>query len=155
MGWIAIIRVDHVTRGAPATAIVAGMIVRSWERNNRIEQSRFLQAKEYGIRAQFGSKTSFAELVIGLARFFFAIRIADLRFLSPPSFKDPQHIAGLRSFPAQEWIELGKDSFGASFFGRWLGRGLDRLRLPVTIVTFAEPRVLCGIAAVVIQRRAP
>src|SRR6267378_7944588 len=116
MGWIAIIRVDHVTRGAPATAIVAGMIVRSWERNNRIQQSRFLQAKEYGIRPQFGSKTSFAELVIGLARFFFAIRIANLRFLAPASFEDPQHIAGLRSFPTQKWIELGKNSFGARFF---------------------------------------
>src|SRR6266850_1591436 len=155
MGRIAIIRVDHVARGAAARAIVAGMIVRAGERKNRIEQSRLLQAKKYGIRAQFGSKTSFAELIVGLAGLFFAIRIADLRFLAPASFEDPQHIAGLRSFPAQEWIELGKDSFGASFFRRWLRRGLDRLRLPVTIVTFAEPRVLCGIAAVVIERRAP
>src|SRR5712664_1873169 len=155
MGRITIIRVDHVARGAAATSIVAGMIVRAGERKNRIEQSRFLQAKKYGIRTQLGSKTSFAELIIGLARFFFAIRIANLRFLAPASFKYPQHTAGLRSFPAQEWIELGKDSFGASFFRRWLRRSLDRLRLPVTIVTFAEPRVLCGIAAVVVQRGAP
>src|SRR3977135_1357050 len=117
------------------------MIVRAGERKNRIQQSRFLQAKKYGIRAQPGSKTSFAELVIGLARFLFAIRIPNLRFLAPASLEDPQHIAGLRSFPAQEWIELGKDSFGASFFRRGLRKGLDRLRLPVTIVAFAEPRV--------------
>src|SRR6267142_1349207 len=155
MGRIAIIRVDHVARGAAARAIIAGMIVRARERKNRIEQSRFLQAKEYGISAQLGSKTSFAELVIGLARLFFAIRIADFSFLAPASFKYTQHIAGLRSFPAQERVELGKNSFGASFFRRWLRRGLDRLRLPVTIVTFAEPRVLCGIAAVVVQRGAP
>src|SRR3977135_1533677 len=106
------------------------MIVRAGERKNRIQQSRFLQAKKYGIRAKLGSKTSLAELVIGLARFFFAIRIAHLGFSAPASLEDPQHIAGLRSFPAQEWIELGKDSFGASFFRHWLRRSLDRLRLP-------------------------
>src|SRR5258708_4059262 len=122
-----------MTRGTAARAIVAGMIVGPGERKNRIEQSRFLQTKEHGIRAQLGSKTSFAELVIGLARFFFAIRIADLRFLTPASLEDPQHVAGLRSFPTQEWLELGKDSFGASFFRRRLRRGPDRLRLPITI----------------------
>src|SRR6266403_3425147 len=155
MGRIAIIRVDHVARGAAARAIIARMIVRAGEKKNRIEQSRLLQAKEYGIRAQLGSKTSLAELVIGLARAFFAIRIANLRFLAPASLEDTQHIAGLRSFPAQEWIELRKDSFDASFFRRRLRRGLDRLRFPVTIIAFAEPRVFCGVAAVVVQRGAP
>src|SRR5713226_10029226 len=155
MGRIAVIRVDHVARCAAARAIIAWMIVCPGERKNRIEQSRFLQAKKYRIRAQLGSKTAFTEFVIGLARLFFAIRIADLPFLAPSSLEDPQHIAGLRSFPAQERIELGKDSLGASFFRRWPRRGLDRLRLPVTIVAFAEPRVLCGIAAVVVQRGAP
>src|SRR6266446_5661183 len=131
------------------------MIVCPGQRKNRIEQSRFLQAKEYGIGAQLGSKTSCAKLIVGLARFFFAIRIADLRFLAPPSFEDSQHIAGLRSFPTQERLELGKDSFGASFFRRWLRRSLNRLRSPVTIKAFAEPRVLCGVAAVVVQRGSP
>src|SRR6266850_1852983 len=155
MGRIAIVRVDHVARGAAARAIIARMIVRAGERKNRIEQSRLLQAKKYGIRAQLGSKTSLAELVIGLARLFFAIGIANLPFLAPASLEDTQHIAGLRSFPAQERLELGKDSFGSSFFRRWLRRSLDRLRLPVTIVAFAESCILCGIAAVVVQRGAP
>src|SRR6267143_7225007 len=97
MRGIAIIRVDHVTRDAATRAIIARMIVRARERKNRIEQSRFLQAKKYGIRTQPGSKTSFAELVIGLARFLFAIRIPNLRFLAPASLEVPQHIAGLRS----------------------------------------------------------
>src|SRR5712691_11060263 len=122
------------------------MIVRAGERKNRIEQSRFLQAKKYRIRAQLGSKTSFAELVIGLARLFFAIRIADLRFLAPASLEDPQHIAGLRGFPTQKWIELRKDSFGARFFRCRLRRSLDRLRLAVAIVAFPKSRVFCGIA---------
>src|SRR6266852_6005960 len=155
MGRIAIIRVDHVARGAAARAIIARMIVRAGERKNRIEQSRLLQSKKHRIRAQLSSKTSIAELVIGLARFFFAIRIANLRFLALASLEGPQHIAGLRSFPTQKWIELRKDSFGASFLRRWLRRGLDRLRLPVTIVAFAESCVFRGIAAVVVQRGAP
>src|ERR1700687_2678525 len=131
------------------------MIVRAGQRKNRIEQTRFLQPKKYRIRTQRGSKTSFAELVIGPARFFFAIRIANLRFLAPSSLENPQHIAGLRSFPAQKWIELGKDSLGARLFRRWLRRSLDRLRLSITIIAFAESRVFYGIAAVVIQGSAP
>src|SRR5256885_8886903 len=45
--------------------------------------------------------------------------------------------------------------FGESLFGSRLWRRLDRLRQSVAVVAFAEPRIFCGIAAVVVQRGAP
>src|SRR5260221_9596724 len=42
MQRIAIVRVNDVARRAPAGAIVAGMVVGSWQRHHRIDQPRFL-----------------------------------------------------------------------------------------------------------------
>ncbi len=71
------------------------------------------------------------------------------------AFEHAQNVAGLRSLPAEERIELWNHVFGESLFGSRLWRRLDRLRQSVAVVAFAEPRIFCGIAAVVVQRGAP
>ena len=48
----AIVGVDHVARRASAGAIIAGLVVRAREREQRIEQPRFLQAEKHRIGAQ-------------------------------------------------------------------------------------------------------
>src|ERR1700720_823611 len=113
--------------GAAAGAIVAGMIVRAGQRHDRIEQASFLQAEENGIGAKLGAEAALAELVIGLAGIFFAIGVAEFRFLTAASFEYAKHVPRLRGLPAKKRIELRKYAFGARFFWRGLGRNLYRL----------------------------
>src|SRR5216683_1517923 len=144
-----------MTRGAAAGAIVAGMIVRAGKRHDGIEQARFLETEKNGIGAKLGAETAFAEFVIRLAGVFLAIGIADFRFLAAAAFENAKDVSGLGSLPAEERIELGNHALGADFFGRGLGRSLDRLRFAATVVALAEARVFSGIAAVVVERCAP
>src|SRR6266481_954717 len=155
MQWITVIRVDDVARRAPAAAIVARMIVCTGKRQDGVEQSRFLQAEKNRIGAQLSAEAAVAELVVGFAGIFFAIGIANLGLPAPAAFENAEDVAGLRGFPAEEWVEFGNHTLGASFFRRWLRRSLDRLRHAVAIVAFAEARVFCGVAAVVVERCAP
>src|SRR5260370_39414744 len=144
-----------MTRRASAAAIVARMIVRAGKRQDGVEQSRFLQAEKNGIGAQLSAEAAVAEFVVRFAGIFFAIGIANLRLLAPAAFEHAENVAGLRSFPAEEWVEFGNHTLGASLFGHWLGRSLDRLRHAIAVVAFSEARVFCGVAAIVVQRCAP
>src|SRR5260370_34765959 len=53
------------------------------------------------------------------------------------ALENTQDIAGLGSFPAQERIEFGNDTFDASFLKSRLWRRLDRLRQSVAGVDFS------------------
>src|SRR5260370_30010917 len=125
---ISVMGVDNVTRRAAAAAIVARMIVGAWERHDRIEQARFLQAEKNGIRAQLSAEAAVTEFVVRPAGFFFAVGIADLGFLAAAAFEDAQDITRLRGFPAEERVEFGNHAFGSRFFRRRLGKRLDRSR---------------------------
>src|SRR5260370_14676878 len=91
------------------------MMVRLGERDNWIEQARFLQSKEDGIGAQLSAKAAVAQFVIRLSGVFLAIGIADLRFLAAAAFEHTKDIPGLRSFPPEKRVELGNHAFGAHF----------------------------------------
>src|SRR5579871_2327451 len=96
---IAIIRINHMARRAAASAIIARMIIRSRQGHHWVNQTRFLQAKKYGIGAQLRSEASIAQLVIGLAGLFVFLRISYLTLSLAATLKNAQHIARLRSFP--------------------------------------------------------
>src|SRR5260370_8193724 len=144
-----------MTRRASAAAIVAGMIVRAGKRQDGVEQSRFLQAEENRIGAQLSAEAAVAELVVRFAGIFFAIGIANLRLFAPAAFEHAKDVAGLRSFPAKERIEVGNHAFRASLLEGRLWRCLDRLRQAVAIVSFPEPRVLAGTATLSCDPRSP
>src|ERR1700694_4208060 len=131
------------------------MIVRAGKRHDGIEKARFLQAKENGIGAKFGPEAAIAKFVVGLARIFFTIGIADFGFFLSAAFEHAENVAWLRDFPAVQRVELGNDALGVGFFGCGVGRRFDRLLLPLVVVALPESRVFCGIAAVVIERGAP
>src|SRR5580692_11647370 len=122
---LAVVCVNHVTGGAAAAAIVAGSVVGAGQREQRIEQARFLQAEKNGIGAQECAEAAFAELVVGAAGFFFAIGIADFTFFFATALEDAQYVAGLRDFPAFERREFRDDAFRARFFGRGGWHGED------------------------------
>ncbi len=72
MQRITIVCVNHMTRRAPAGAIVAGMIVGSRQRHHRIDQPRFLQTEKNRVGAQFRAKSAVAQFVVRLAGIFTA-----------------------------------------------------------------------------------
>jgi hypothetical protein len=76
-----------------------------------------LQAEKNGIGAEFGAETTIGELIVGLAGFFRAGWIAQLRFLVAATFEDTQDVAGLGDFPAIERIEFRDDPLRAGFLG--------------------------------------
>src|SRR3989475_2828314 len=92
---VAVVGIDHVTRGAPTGAIVAGMIVGARKRQDRVEQASFLQSEKNGICTQSVPKPAVAQLVVRLARIFFAMGIRDLGFLVAAAFEHAKNVAGL------------------------------------------------------------
>src|SRR4029077_942363 len=82
-------------------------------------------------------------------------RITDFAFFLAATFENAENVSGLRNFPAKERFELRKNSFYACFLWRWCGNGFESLRFTVAIVAFAKARVLCGVAAVVVERGTP
>src|SRR6266704_3348051 len=116
-----------MTSRAAAAAVIAGVIVGAGKREHRIDQARFLQAKEHGIGSKPRPEATVAEFVVRLAGVLLAMGIAELRFSVAAAFENPKHVAGLRDFPAIQRIEFGHDALGTRFFGRRLWKGFDRL----------------------------
>ncbi|OLE86614.1 MAG: hypothetical protein AUG07_02415 [Acidobacteria bacterium 13_1_20CM_2_60_10] len=71
------------------------MIVGARKRQDRVEQASFLQSEKNGICTQSGPKPAVAQLVVRLARIFFAMGIRDLGFLVAAPFEHAKHVARL------------------------------------------------------------
>ena len=151
----AIVRINDVAGRAAAGAIIAGLIVGARQGKQRIEQARFLQAEKNRIGAQLRAESARAEFVVGLAGIVGAHGLADFAFRAAAAFEHAQHVAGLRNFPAFERRDFRQHAFRSRFFGGRRRNRSNGLRRAVARVAFAESRVLVGIAAVVVERRAP
>src|SRR4030095_15228788 len=66
-----------------------------------------------------------------------------------------KHVARLRNFPAVQWSQFRKNSLGTSLFASRWRDCLDRLRVALAVVAFAEARVLGGNSPIVVERRPP
>ena len=91
-----------MTSCASTRAIIAGLIVRSRHREERVEQARFLQAKEYGVGAKLRTESAGAEPVVRFACIVSAHRLADFAFRPAAAFEHTQYVARLRNLPALE-----------------------------------------------------
>src|SRR5436190_1864656 len=141
--------------GAAAAAIVAGLIVRTGEREQRIEQARLLQPEEHGIHAELSPEAAIAQLDLGPPRIILAHRIAWLALFAAAALEHAQHVTRLRDFPPLERVEVWKDACARGFFCGGRRPGQQPLRRAVAAVTFPEARVLVRIRAVVVERRLP
>ena len=150
-----IVCVNHVTRCAAAAAKITGLIVGAGKREKRIEKTRLLQTEKNGIGAEQCAKSAFAQFIVGAAGFFLAIGISDFTFLPATAFKNTQHVARLRGFPAVQRRQLGQNALQTSFFRRGRRCSLNCLRQSVRRVAFAEARILKWNGPVVVKRRAP
>ena len=103
-----IVRVDHVASRAAAVAIVARLVVRARQAEERVEQSGFLQAEENGIGAEKCPESTLAELHIRPAGFFVQGRNSNFGLFRASALKNAEDIAGLRYFPPLDWIEIGQ-----------------------------------------------
>src|SRR5579872_874638 len=151
----AIVGVDYVASAASAGAVVSGLIIRSREREQRIQQPRFLQTQKGGIGAQQGSEAALTQFHVGLTWFLFEVWDSYLRLLFATTFENAQDVTGLRNFPALNRLKKGKHSLGASFFRRGRREGLQSLRRAIRRVALAEMRILERDGSIVIKRRAP
>ena len=95
MRWRSIVCIHHVAGRAAAAAIVARFVVGAGQREHRIEQTRFLKAEKNGIGAKESTETALAELVVGAAGLFFAIRVSDFAFFFTAALKNAQDVSGL------------------------------------------------------------
>src|ERR1044072_8169171 len=116
MRRIAIVCINHVTRGTTRRTIIAWMIIRAEKVECRIEQTRFLYPEENRIGALCGAETARAESFVRLARIFFLVRQTNLEPALPTPLKHTEHISGLRNLPAGQWIEQTQKAFCASLF---------------------------------------
>src|SRR5438094_8465413 len=105
-----IVGVDDVASRAAAAAIIAGLIVRARERQQRVEKTSLLKSKKHRIGAEQRAESALAELDFRPARIVLAGRIADLALLAPAPLEDAQHVAGLRDLPALERIAKRQDA---------------------------------------------
>src|SRR6266853_723923 len=144
-----------MARRASAGAIIAGLIARSRHREERVEQTSLLQSKEHGIGAKLRAESARAELVVGFARIVGPDGLSDFALRPAAAFEHAQNVARLRNFPALERSDLRQDALPPRFFRSRRGNRSNGLRRAVASITFAEPRILVGIAAVVVERCAP
>ena len=123
--------------------------------SRRIEQARFLKAEENGVGAEFGAEAAIAEFDFRFAGIFFEAGVADFGLLTAAAFKDSEHVAGLRDFPALDWFEVRQNPFLRDFFlSRWR-RGDETLRLAVRAVALSKAGGFEGDRTVVIESGAP
>src|SRR5580692_5816541 len=144
-----------MTRSTSAGAIIAGLVVRSRHREERVEQARLLQAKEHGIGAKLRAESARAELVVRFACIISAHRLADFALRPAAAFEHTQHVARLRNFPALERSDLRQNAFLVYFFRSRRRNRSNGLRRAVARVAFAEARVFVGIRAVVVESGPP
>src|SRR5262249_7930128 len=111
MKSIAIIRVDYVTSGAAARAVVSGLIVCPERRQHRIKQPRLLQSEKDRVGPEQRAQTSRAEQILCRPPgTLFRVWQTDLSGLPTSSFKRPQYVAHLRYLPSRERIKKGQHS---------------------------------------------
>src|SRR5580704_13602285 len=116
---------------AAAAAIVARIVVRARQREQRIEKPRFLQSEKHGIGSQQSAKPSLAKLVVGTPRFLLAIRIADFALLSGAALKHAQDISRLRNFPAFQRSKFWDNAFQPGFVRSRSRYRMNRLGLSI------------------------
>src|SRR5207253_3663394 len=131
------------------------MVVSAEKIERRIEQPRFLYSQIDGISSLIGAKTARAQALVGFARVFIFIRIANFQSALPSSLENAQHVPWLRDLPARQRIEKSQQSLTAPLFSGRRGRLNQCLRSAGLVVAFAKPRVLHREVAVVVERGAP
>src|SRR5579862_5793028 len=151
----AIVCIHDVAGRAAAAAIVTRLVVGTRQREQRIEQAGLLEAEKNGVGAKKSAETAFAELVVRASGFFLTIGVADFAFFLAAAFKNTQHVAGLRYFPALERSEFWKNSFQADFVGSGGRDCADSLRDPGRRVALAEARIFQWERTVIVKRRTP
>ena len=102
MEWITIVRVDDMTGGAAARAIVSRMIVGPKKGQHRVEQTSLLQAEVHWIGPQDGAQSPRAQQVLcRFSRRFFRNRQANFGGLAASALEGAQDIAHLTNLPAR------------------------------------------------------
>src|SRR5437899_5388721 len=95
--------------GAAAGAIVAGMIVRSHESQQRIVQARLVQVEEDGVDAVERAEAAFGQAARRFAGRLGGVGDAELQLLFSASLKDTKNIAGLPNGEARKRFDQRKD----------------------------------------------
>ncbi len=81
------------------------MIVRAEKVERRIVQPRLLQTEINRIGTLGRAETSGAQSLVGFAGIFVFVGQSDFQTSFAAAFEDAQDIAGLRDFPARNWIQ--------------------------------------------------
>src|SRR5579862_2166851 len=98
----AVVGINHMASRTAARTIVAGLIVRARQREHGIHKARLLQAKKDRVGAQLCAEAAAAQLVVGTAGLFAALRVAGLGFRPAAALEHAERIARLRNLPALE-----------------------------------------------------
>ena len=155
IGRRTVIGVNDVARRAAAAAIIARMIVRAHEIQQRIVQSRFLQIQKHRIGAEQCAESAIAQTARGLAGFFKRIWISKLQLFLAAALKDAEQIARLADVEARQRIKERQNAMLLRHLRRDRHGTFQTQRLAVRRVSLAEAVVFRGIRAVVVERRAP
>src|SRR2546425_11123074 len=98
------------------------MVIGAEKIKRRIEQPRFLNSQKDWISPLIGAKTARSQSLVGFARVFIFVRIANFKSALPSPLENAQHVPRLRDFPARQRIEKSQQSLGAPLFSRRGGR---------------------------------
>src|ERR1700690_651952 len=101
---ITIVRVNHVAGSAAGRTIIAGLIIRAKERQQRVDKASPLQSLEHGIGPRQRAKPPIAEPVLA-------------------ALKNAQSVSGLRELVLRQRPDPRQDAFESSFFRRGSGTG--------------------------------
>ena len=150
-----IICINDVAGRAAARPVIARMIVRPHEVQQRIVQPRLLQIEQHRINAVERAETAFRQTTQRLAGRLERIRVAELKLLLAATLEDAQQIARLADGEARQRIDEGKNAVGARHFWRDRNGTFQTQRHAIETVSLAEAIILRGIRAVVVERGAP
>src|SRR5262249_13441815 len=106
----AVVRVDHVTRGASARPVVARMIVGPEERQQRIVQTGLLYVEPYGIDPIVGAEPASAQPVGRPPRILLLRRNPDFKGRGLATLEDPEDVPRLADLEPREGIQIREDA---------------------------------------------
>ena len=161
---VAVVRVDHVAARAARRAIVARVVVRAHEPQERIVEARLVHVQHGDRHAQAGAGAAVRLAQVGTARLFQALQLAelvrvadlgeDLAEVAAAALEHAEHVGRRYRLPGRHRRDLRQDAVLLHVLVELDGNG-QRAGLGLLRVRLAQDRMLVGQDAVVVRRRAP
>jgi len=150
----AVVRVHHVAGAAAARAVIAGVVVRAEEREQRIEETRLLRAEDHRVDAVERPRAAERQAHVGTSRLCRRVGKTGLGPAPATGLEGAEGVARGADLEAREGEEHRQDALAPSQLRGGRRRRAQHLRAAVRAVALPDHGVLARQHAVVVERGA-